>query len=120
VSTIVKAGEQWKAGCLTIEQVVFDPGDLIALLHANSLPSRYERGVSLTAVGHQEMEALLCAALGEWIDFIFVPEPESFAIYADHDEYTTFYAHTRSNVNRVTEALLEMGFQQVLDYERQL
>jgi hypothetical protein len=30
-------------------------------------------------------------------------------IYADHDEYTTFYANTRSNLNRVVEALVAQG-----------
>jgi hypothetical protein len=119
VSTIISAGEQWKSGSLTIEQAVFDPNELIALLNRNSLPPRYEYGVSLTALGQQEVEALLSAALAGWIDFIFVPEPKSFAIYADHDEFTTFYAHTRSNLNRVTKALIGKGFQPVLGYERE-
>jgi len=120
VSTIVSAAEPWRAGCLTIEQAVFEPGHLVALLAKNSIPSRYERGVSLTAAGQEEIEALLCAVLGDWIDFIFVPQPKSFAIYADHDEYTTFYAQTRSNLNRVVKALSDRGFQIVQGYEREL
>jgi hypothetical protein len=109
-----------KSGCLTLEQVVFDPEHLVALLSSKAIPPRYERGVSLAATGRGEIEALLCAVLGDWIDFSFVPEPKSFAIYADHDEYTTFYSHTRSNLNRVTQALLSKGFQEVQGYERQL
>jgi hypothetical protein len=120
MSTIVRAREPWKTGCLTIERAVFEPRHLIALLAKNSIPARYERGVSLTAAGQEEIEALLCAVLGDWIDFIFVRDPKSFAIYADHDEYTTFYARTRSNLNRVTETLMHEGFQTVPDYERQL
>ena len=120
VSTIVGAGEQWRTASATLELVVFEPQDLIALFSNNSIPPHFEPGVTVTADGREEIEALLCALLGDWIDFVFIPEPETFAIYADHDEFTTFYAHTRSNLNRVTEALLKMGFRQVLDYERQL
>ena len=120
VLTIVTSGEPLKSGCLTIEQVVFDPEHLIALLTSKAIPPRYERGVSLTVIGQGEIETLLCAVLGDWTDFIFVPEPKSFAIYTDHDEYTTFYSHTRSNLNRVAQALLGKGFQEVPGYKREL
>ena len=60
------------------------------------------------------------ATLGDWLDFIFVPEPGSIAIYADHDEYATIYAQTRSNLNRVTTPLADSGFHFVNDYEREL
>src|SRR5258708_38996659 len=49
--TIVTSGEPLKSGCLTIEQVVFDPEHLIALLTSNAIPPRYERGMSLSAIG---------------------------------------------------------------------
>jgi hypothetical protein len=65
------------------------------------MPPRDVRGISLTAAGQQEIETLLHAAFSDSIDFIFVPEPRPFAIYADHDEFTTFFAHTRSNLNHV-------------------
>jgi len=120
VLTIASAGEQWKTGSLTLELVVFEPRNLIALLERNSIPIRYERGVTLTASGKQEIEDLLCAVLGDWIDFLFVPEPKSFAIYADHDEFTTLYAQTRSNLNRVVHRLSDKGFKIERDYKRQL
>jgi hypothetical protein len=63
---------------------------------------------------------LLEAALSDWIDFIFVPTPKPFVIYADHDEFTTFYANTKSNLNPVVEALSARGFKRVQDYERDL
>ncbi len=46
--------------------------------------------------------------------------PKTFVIYADHDEYTTFYANSRSNLNRVTESLLTQGFEEVSGYQRRL
>jgi hypothetical protein len=63
---------------------------------------------------------LLLAVFSDWVDFIFVPEPKSFGIYADHDEFTTFFAHTRSNLNRVVKPLAEGGFKMIPDYERRL
>jgi hypothetical protein len=36
---------------------------------------------SLEASGRVEMEELLEAALGDWIDFIFVPTPELVPIF---------------------------------------
>jgi hypothetical protein len=120
VATIVSANPSLDAGCLTIEQVVFEPKHLIGLLTRYSFPPRYGHGLSLTAAGQQEVEDLLHAALSDWVDFIFLPEPQVFAIYADHDEYTTFYSQNRSNLDRITEALANKGFKAITGYERQL
>ena len=38
---------------------------------------------------------------------------------ADHDEYTTFFANSKSNLDGVIEPLLKQGFKPV-DYERNL
>jgi hypothetical protein len=43
----------------------------------------------------KEIAPLLEAALGDWVDFLFVPVPKPFAIYADHDDYITLYANSR-------------------------
>jgi len=118
VNTIGSTGQPLRAGCLTIEQAVFEPTHLIGLLNNYSIPPRYGRGVALTARGAQEVTALLQAALGDWVDFIFVPEPKRFSLYADHDEYTTFFAQTRSHLNRLVEALTGQGFRAIQDYER--
>ena len=75
---------------------------------------------SVTAEGQREAEALLAAVLGDWIDFLFVPAPKPFVIYADHDEYATFYANTKSNLNRVAQALSAKGVEAVPNYEREL
>ena len=89
-------------------------------MNANSIPPRYQRGVSITAAGQEEIEALLEAALGDWVDFIFVPEPKSFAIYSDHDEFTTFFAQNRSSLNRVVQALAGQGSKLEKEYRREL
>ena len=72
------------------------------------------------ATGQREIEELLHAALSDWMDFLFVPSPEPFVIYADHDEYTTFYAHSRSNLNHIAEPLAAQGFKEISGYIRQL
>jgi hypothetical protein len=109
VSTVGQAAGPWRSASLTIELVVFDPTHLIDLLNANSIPPRCQRGVSIIGAEQEEIEALLEAALGDWVDFSFVPEPKSFAIYADHDEFTTFFAQNRSNLNRVVQASSGQG-----------
>jgi hypothetical protein len=118
VATIASALDPLERGCVTIGQVVFEPENLIGLLAKHSLPTEFNRHWSLTAEGQQETEALLEAALGDWVDFIFVPTPSPFVIYADHDTYITFYANTESNLNRVAQALLANGFEEVPDWKR--
>jgi hypothetical protein len=58
------------------------------------------------------------AALGDWVEFIFVPVPKPIVIYADHDEHTTFCASSKSNLNRVVDDLVANDFERVVDYER--
>ena len=119
VRTIV-SNQGFRGGCLTVDQVVFEPQNLIILLSNHSITSECRRGTSLSAVGQEEVVSLLEAALGDWVDFIFIPEPKPFVIFADHDEYTTFFANTRSDLNRVTADLSARGFKTIRDYERQL
>jgi hypothetical protein len=118
VSAIVSTNQSLRAARVTIEQAVFEPEHWIALLGRYSLAPAYQKGTSVTAVGQKEIEELLQTALSDWLDFIFVPDPKAFVIYSDHDEYTTLYANTRSNLNRVAEPLLAGGFQEVSGYRR--
>jgi hypothetical protein len=119
VATIISARERIQVGTLTIDSIVFDPKNLTALLTSKSLPPLLQTESSLGAEGHREVGVLLQAALSDWVDFWFVPAPKPFVIYADHDEYTTFFANTKSNLNGVVEPLLKQGFEKV-DYERDL
>jgi hypothetical protein len=118
VVTIVSSGEPLRDASVIIDEVVFEPRDLNAMLAKYSLPLRYDRGLCLTAAAPQEIEELLRVVFGEWIDFLFVPNPQFFAIYADHDEYTTFYAHDRANLERIANALSNRGFEAKLEYQR--
>jgi len=74
-----------ETACVTIEEAVFEPKHWIDLLTRYSLPPRYSKGVSVTAIGAQEMQELLYTAFTDWFDFLFVPTPKPFVIYADHD-----------------------------------
>jgi hypothetical protein len=119
VETIISTASP-ETACITIDQAVFEPKHWIELLTRYSLPPRYEKGLSVTAVGRQEVEESLYAVFTDWFDFLFVPTPTPFVIYADHDEYTTFYANTRSNLNRIAKALSAKGFEEIAEYRRQL
>jgi len=120
VGTIVSANKSLREGCVIIEQVVFTPRHLNELLAKYSLPHSSGRIWSLTSIGCEETSELLEATFGDWIDFLFVPAPKQFVIYADHDEYATFYANTKSNLNSVTEPLSQQGFKNVANYTRRL
>lgn len=120
VSTIFSAHGPPDKGCVTIDQVVFEPRILNALLAEHSIAGGLGRDVTLDATGRQEVEGLLRSTLGDWIDFLFVPQPKPYVIYADHDEYTTFYANSKGNLSKIVHALSEGGFKRIEDYERSL
>jgi hypothetical protein len=118
--TAIVSGQEFQGGCLTIDQVVFEPKRLISLLDNDSIPPRFQHGTSITAHSQAEVSELLAAALGDCLDFIFTPVPKPIVIFADHDEYTTLFANTRSSLNRVVTALSAQGFKKIRDYERHL
>ncbi len=118
--TIVDALEPCKEGRVTIDQVVFEPRHLIDLLAAHALPADYGHDWSLSAADRKELELILNSTLSDWIDFAFVPTPRRFVIYADHDEYITFFANRKRNIQQVVEALSAQGFHKVSNYVREL
>jgi hypothetical protein len=120
VSTIISAHAPLEKACVTIDQVVFEPKTLKPFLAQHLISEEVGHDTSLEAIGQQEVEALLRSTLADWIDFMFVPTPTPFVIYADHDEYTTFYSNAKGNLNRLVEALSANGFELVQDYERNL
>lgn len=118
VEAIVSTDEDMRTASLALDQAVFEPKALIEMLTSYSIQLPCKRGLCLTAVGKQEIEELLTTVLSEWIDFLFIPEPASFAIYADHDEYTSFYAHDRVRLDRLARVLSDRDFKLVRNYER--
>jgi hypothetical protein len=107
-------------GTLVIDAVVFPAKTLEALLHERQLSLPLHRDASITAEGTAEVQPLLAAAFADWIDFVFTPSPKPFVVYADHDEYATFFASSRTNLNSVTSALSDRGFKAVEDYTRKV
>ena len=105
-------------GALSTDEVVFEPKNLLHLLANNSLSVEDQYHLTIRAVGHHAIANLLEATLADWIDFVFVPSPEALAIYADHDEFTTFYAPDDVTLKHVASGLVKSGFEAVLDYTR--
>jgi hypothetical protein len=118
VDLIISASES-NGVKITIDQVIFDPTQLNALLASHSQTLSLTHDVTISAEGLAETTALLHAALSDAPDFICIPTPKPFVFYADHDEYITVFSHTKSNLNRIVLPLVQAGFK-IVDYRRQL
>ena len=116
VSTILH-GHDIAAGTITIDDVVFDTERLASLCPAGS---RLTHDTSISAESSEELHALLVAAFWDGPDFICVPTPNLFVFYADHDDWITFYANTRSHLNHVIEPIRSHGYKLVENWEREL
>ena len=108
------------AGTVVIDQVVFPAETLEALLSRRQLSLHLHRDASITAETSEEVQPLLIAALSDWVDFAFTPSPKPFVIYADHDEYITFFVSSRSHLNSLATALVDGGFKAVENYTREV
>ena len=120
VAEIVSALVPIEKGIIAIDGYVFEPKNLRKLLSAYPQSMSLTHNWSIESIATPSIEEMLLATFQDWIDFAFIPTPQPFVIYADHDEYTTFYAMTQSNMNRVVQPLLAQGFTQVKDFERSL
>jgi hypothetical protein len=107
-----------ESAALSTDEVVFEPKHLLHLLANNSLSVEDYYHLTIEAAGQKEVADLLEAALGDWVDFVFVPSNEAIALYADHDEYTTFYAKNDATLNDVVSRLETAGFEAVPSYTR--
>jgi hypothetical protein len=124
VAGVISCLKPVQAAAATVDEVVFEPRNLNALLARRSIIAKpmdntnYLHDWSLSCTGEDDVGELLRVLLGDWIDFTFVPTPKRFVIFADHDEYITFLSVTKSHLNRVVRTLTENGFQPVRDYQR--
>ena len=117
VSTFLSSFE-FEKGDFSTDEVVFEPKDLLRLLADNSVSVEDQYHLTIRAIGHGAVAELLQAALGDSVDFVFVPFPELLAIYADHDEYTTFYSRDEVILKNLVSLLRQSGFDAVLNYNR--
>lgn len=117
-AAIVGSVPDLTAATVVIDQVVFPAKALDALLSQRQLSLELLCDASITAEMAEEVQSLLVAAFSDWVDFLFTPSPKPFVIYADHDEYATFFASSRSHLNAVATALVAGGFKSVENYTR--
>lgn len=105
-------------GVASTDQAVFEPRNVLAVLKAREIALEDHWTFCAVASSAQDVAVLLDAMLNDWIDFVFVPSPSSFAIYADHDEYLTLYVPISSELDRLVARLELAGFDFVADYVR--
>ena len=120
VATIVTAYRPLADATLTSDQVVFDADQLKNLVGQDASSTLFQRDASIFSTNPEEVPALLVSAFSDWIDFLFVPRPKPFVIYADHDEWVTFYGNTKSNLNRIVLPLKSAGYKLITDWRRKL
>jgi hypothetical protein len=107
-----------ESAAVSTEQVVFEPRHVIELLAGQSLELENIWSFILFADSKESVAKLLEAVLGDWIDFFFIPDPASLAIFADHDEYVTFYSRSELLLADFASTLERAGFQSIPDWIR--
>jgi hypothetical protein len=117
-ATIVGSLDGVESGRVIIDTCVFESKSLRLLLAQHDLQPDLRQDISIIAETGIEVQPLLTAVLADWIDFVFIPAPKPFIIHADHDEYATFYANTKGNLNKVADSLTAKGFAEIPDYTR--
>lgn len=103
---------------LRIETWVFTPEAFLQQLQTFDIAASSGdlNGAIIHAQNRNEAETLLEAALGEWMDFAFFPISGDFAIYSDHDEYTTVFTKTQQAMTSLSESMMQQGFKLISDW----
>lgn len=117
VSTVLTAHDQIQAAMVTIDKVIFDTVRMAMLCPAGS---KLDHDSSISANSAEELRALLVATFWDGPDFICIPTPKPFVLYADHDNWITFFANTKSHLNHVIEPLASNGFRLIQNWQREL
>ena len=97
-------------GVASTDEVVFEPDNFLQLLNTREIPIDNYWSFCAEASNAEDATALLNAMLNDWIDFVFLPSPARFAIYADHDEYLTIYVPISSALDQLVTRLELVGF----------
>ena len=116
--TIVTAHGAMEEATVTIDEVVFDTARLGELLPV-SPTLQLGRDSAISACSPEQIQKLLVAAFDDGVDFICTPTPKPFVFYADHDDWITFYANTKSNLNLIVEPMERAGFKLVKNWARE-
>lgn len=117
VSTIIAAIGNLESATVTIDEVVFRTEQLSAVCPAGS---NLTHDTSISAPSAKEARALLVAAFWDGPDFICIPTPKPFVFYADHDNWITFYANSKSNRNLIIAPLAANGYKLIQNWQREL
>ena len=117
---LLESVPRFESGSLILEQIVFTPKHLHDLFSRHRLSSGVAEGLTITAVGRDEAQELLVAALGDWVDFYFMAVPGSLFLYAAHDEYTTAFSARTGPLSRLAASLSSAGVQEIEGCRREL
>jgi hypothetical protein len=105
-------------GALWVEQIIFEPKELIWYLRGRGFT--YSEGelntATLIAENTAEVTELLECVLGQWTDFAFIPSPKEFVIYADHDGFTTVFTADDAVLSTLRSSMKLEGFKEVEDW----
>jgi hypothetical protein len=104
---------------LHTNEVVFEPQTVLTMLSKRSIRIKNFYKFTIEAEGRNDISELLQAFLRDWIDFLFLPKPELFAICADHDEFVTFFFPTDAALKDFVSRMEAAGFELAPGYLRE-
>ena len=120
VAALLLGAPRTTGAVATIRAIVVEPKNLARLLAHHGLAPALDSDWSITATNPQDVNGLIEAALGDWVDFWLVPHPKGFTLYADHDEYATVFAARRGPLSKIGAAMEQAGVVEVKDWVRTL
>jgi hypothetical protein len=120
-NTLVEHLMPFQSALLVIDQVVFKVPPALAAIRLGAGETRS----ILEAPGHlfedepELFRAALEAALSDWIDLRVNLLPPRYALWADHDEYTTVFSQSPGQIADLKRALARAKIEIVDSYERE-
>ena len=108
------------SGQAYISSIVFEPKKTNSMLSHHGLLERLKPGCTVEAISNQECSTLLETLLSDWVDFLYIPSPRKYVVFADHDEFCTFYCAKKGGVSKIAAALKDKGYGEVSEFKREL